>query len=186
MNIMEESVLLEKARAFDLDALAEVYDRYSPEIYRYALRLLGDEALAEECVADTFHRFLVTLRQGGGPTDHMKAYLYRMAHNWITDVFRRNPARWQELEDDEFEEIEETNLPSLEMQVSQKMEQSRVRRALQALTPDQRQVVVLKFLEGWQNEDIARALGKPLGAVKSLQHRALASLRRWLEREVEQ
>lgn len=181
---MEETTLLEKARAFDLDALAEVYERYSTPIYRYALRLLGDESLAEECVAETFHRFLLALRQGGGPQNHLQAYLYRTAHNWITDTFRRNPARWQTLTETEAE-LAEDHSPSLEAQVSQRLEQARVRGALMALTPDQRQVIVLKFLEGWQNEEIARVVEKPVGAVKSLQHRALASLRRWLEKEGE-
>ena len=182
MNDMDESILLEKARAFDLDALAEVYDRYSPPIYRYALRLLGDEALAEECVADTFHRFLLALRNGGGPENHLQAYLYRVAHNWITDTFRRNPARW--LEESDGESFSDPVMAeSIEVQVHQRLEQNRVRCALRALTPDQRQVVVLKFLEGWENESIARAIGKPVGAVKSLQHRALASLRRFLETE---
>ncbi len=182
MNDMDESILLEKARAFDLDALAQVYDRYSPPIYRYALRLLGDEDLAEECVADTFHRFLLALRNGGGPENHLQAYLYRVAHNWITDTFRRNPARWLE-ETDEESLAEVAGAESVEGQVHQRLERHRVRRALRALTPDQRQVVVLKFLEGWENESIARAVGKPIGAVKSLQHRALASLRRFLDME---
>jgi RNA polymerase sigma-70 factor (ECF subfamily) len=64
-------------------------------------------------------------------------------------------------------------------------EQEEVRAALAHLTPDQRQVVLLKYLEGLENEEIAAALGKPLGAVKSLQHRALAALRRILVRAEE-
>jgi RNA polymerase sigma-70 factor (ECF subfamily) len=48
------------------------------------------------------------------------------------------------------------------------------------LTPDQRQVVILKFLEGWSNAEVAETLNKPVGAVKSLQHRALGALRRIL------
>ncbi len=64
------------------------------------------------------------------------------------------------------------------------MRQSRVRAALLKLTEDQQQVVSLKFLEGWENEEIARALHKPVGAVKSLQHRALAQLQKFLLDEV--
>jgi RNA polymerase sigma-70 factor (ECF subfamily) len=59
-------------------------------------------------------------------------------------------------------------------------DRERARYALLSLTPDQRQVIMLKFLEGWQNPEIARALNKPVGAVKSLQHRGLAALRRIL------
>ncbi len=53
------------------------------------------------------------------------------------------------------------------------------------LTPEQRQVISLKYLEDWTNEEIARSLNKPVGAVKSLQHRALGSLRRLLLKEEE-
>ena len=55
-----------------------------------------------------------------------------------------------------------------------------VRRALMQLTPTQRQVIVLKFLEGWSNAEIAKTMKRPVGAVKSLQHRALAALNRLL------
>jgi RNA polymerase sigma-70 factor (ECF subfamily) len=69
--------------------------------------------------------------------------------------------------------------------VADEMELQQVRSALALLTPDQRQVITLKYLEEWENEDIARALNKPVGAVKSLQHRAIESLRRLLRRQVE-
>ena len=83
--------LLRRARKFDQQALAEIYDSYSTGLFGYALRLLGDTNLAEECVAEAFTRFLNALHSGKGPKDHLKAYLYRIAHNWITDYYRRHP-----------------------------------------------------------------------------------------------
>ena len=68
-------------------------------------------------------------------------------------------------------------------QVAERVEQGNVRRALAMLTPEQRQVIVLKFLEEWENEEIAQVLGKPVGAIKALQHRALNTLRRLLARD---
>uniref|UniRef100_A0A7C4PYW8 RNA polymerase sigma factor n=1 Tax=Bellilinea caldifistulae TaxID=360411 RepID=A0A7C4PYW8_9CHLR len=171
----EENHLLEGAHRFDLEYLAAIYDRYSDRLYSYAVRLLGDADLAEECVAETFSRFLQALRNGGGPRNHLQAYLYRVAHNWITDLFRRQP-RLVELEENlgshENNEVDEV--------VYTEQEKQRLRMALQALTPDQRQVIVLRYFEGWENEQVAAALEKPVGAVKALQHRAVASLRRWL------
>ncbi len=167
--------LLEGAKAFDMQSLAAIYDRYSPGLYMYSLRLLGDACQAEDCVAETFSRFLKALRTGQGPEQHLQAYLYRVAHNWISDQYRRQPPAPYAL-DDNFHEAAEA-LP--EIQVSQRLDQERVRSALHLLTPDQRQVIILRFLEGWENEEVAAAVQKPVSAVKALQHRALAALRRW-------
>ena len=176
METQSEQVLLHRARDFDRPALAAIYDRYSPGLYAYAMRLLGDQKLAEDCVAETFARFLKGLRAGQGPDEHLQAYLYRIAHNWITDSYRRQPPLPLDLD----ENLRAGDDQRPEHQVDQHLEQERVRSALRHLTPDQRQVVILRFLEGWENEEVSAAVQKPVGAVKALQHRALATLRKWL------
>ncbi len=176
MGNLKEDDLLRGARAFDQQVLAEIYDRYSTPLYRYAMRLLGEVVPAEECVAETFTRFLQALRAGKGPQDHLQAYLYRIAHNWITDYYRRQPPPALAL-DEEWGVDRDAHPGRL---VEGRYAQERVRLALRALTPEQRQVVVLRFLEGFGNEMVAAALDKPLGAVKALQHRALGTLRRLL------
>ena len=168
-----EHELLQGAQAFTEDSLAEIYERWSPELYRYAMRLLGDAGLSEECVADTFQRFLTALQQGSGPRDYLRAYLYRSAHNWITDHYRRRSFQSLELTPD---------LPADPQQephnlAAENLERRQIRTALGRLTPDQRQVITLKFLQDWDNDEIARALNKPVGAIKSLQHRALTTLK---------
>ena len=89
MHGRDERELLVLAGRFDQDALAEIYDRFNGPIYYYSLRLLGDATHAEDCAAETFRRFLHALQGGGGPTGNLKAYLFRSAHNWIVDHFRR-------------------------------------------------------------------------------------------------
>lgn len=178
---MSDSNLLERAKRFDEQALTEVYDRHSAEIYRYAVRLLGDQDLAEECVAETFSRLLMVLRNGGGPRTHLRAYLYRVAHNWITDYYRRRSLPELPLNPEMHGEPGSDPHQSL----TEKLEREQVRAALFRLTPDQRQVITLKYLEGWKNEEIAQALDKQVGAVKALQHRALNTLRRLLDNEKE-
>lgn len=176
MTTVNEQHLLTRAQRFDLDALAEIYDLYSPGLYAYAMRLLGDSSQADDCVAETFRRYLQALKAGKGPKHHLKAYLYRIAHNWITDQYRRQPLPSLSLEGD-------PPLPTdqhPEQEADERLEREQVRRALQCLTPEQRQVIMLKYVEGWENQAIAAALNKPVGAVKSLQHRALESLRRIL------
>lgn len=176
-----ENELLKRARQFDQQALAEIYDRYSPLVYLYARRLLGEDWSAEECMLETFSRFLHALRAGNGPEEHLKAYLYRIAHNWITDQYRRKPPPAVEFDDD----LLITDRMGTESQIDERLLQQQVRAALHRLTPDQRQVIVLKYVEGCDNETIAAALQKPVGAVKSLQHRALGTLKRILLKEEE-
>jgi len=171
--VISEQDLLVQARQFETRALAEIYDCYSPRLYRYAFRLLGDPCAAEDCVADTFNRFLQVLRAGRGPKAHLQAYLFRTAHNLVVDHYRnQSPAINLEDEMSGFEDTEASAGRNIRLQ--------RVRTAILELTADQQQVIALKFLEGWKNEEIARVLKKPLGAVKSLQHRALARLQKIL------
>ena len=171
-----EKKLLKGARAFDRGSLAEIYDQYSPGLYRYAIRLLGDSNQAEECVAETFSRFLQVIKRGSGPREHLQAYLYRIAHNWVTDQYRNQSA----LPLDPDYEIEGDPDSDPQLSGSDVFLKDQVRRALMQLTPNQRQVIILKFLEGWNNAEIAKAMKKPVGAIKSLQHRALAALNRLL------
>ena len=101
-----------------------------------------------------------------------------MAHNWIVDHYRREPNQPVELTE---EHRDENTNP--EEDTALRLRQERLRMALRKLTPDQQQVIALKYLEGWENEEIARSLKKPVGAVKSLQHRAVATLKKILNRE---
>jgi len=169
--------LLSGARAYDEEALGEIYSRYSTELYRYAVRLLGDVHLAEDCVAETFSRFLQALGRGRGPQSYLRAYLYRVAHNWIVDYFRRSPPEAAFLDP----ELAATNEADPSELVAARVDQDRLRLALLEVTPDQRQVLVLRYLEGFTNEEVAAALQKSVGAVKALQHRALAALKRKLQ-----
>jgi RNA polymerase sigma-70 factor (ECF subfamily) len=177
VNNSDEQLLLQKARQFDEAALSEIYDSYNLPLYRYAMRLLGDQQSAEDCISETFLRFLKMLRNGSGPTDHLQSYLYRIAHNWITDFYRRN--KNDNLEIDE-------NIPdqghSPDEQIQHKLQSVRIRKELLSLTSDQQQVIILKYLEGMENEEIARLLNKKNGAIRVITHRAISALRRRLKR----
>jgi len=173
--VSEEQKLLHQASQLNTEALADIYDTYSPGIYRYAMRRLGDISLAEDCVADTFERFLKSLQNRRGPRDQLQAYLYCIAHNWIVDLYRKNEKTF-ELSDAIRSEADIT-----EEEAAKRIRQKQVRRAIRHLTPDQQQVISLKYLDDWTNADVARAMKKPIGAVKSIQHRALRSLHKLLQ-----
>jgi RNA polymerase sigma-70 factor (ECF subfamily) len=172
--VVSENELLSRAQKLEPGALAEIYDTYSPGLYRYAMRLLGDAGLAEDCVAEVFTRFLQSLQNGSGPRDHLQAYLYRITHNWIVDLYRHSEKTCELSETMRCEQ----DVP--EEEAARRIRQGQMRRAIRGLTPDQQKVISLKYLEDWNNEEIARVLHKPVGAIKSLQHRALKSLEKLL------
>ncbi len=148
--------------------IGEVYDRCAPRIYRYIYHRLGQQALAEDLTGEVFVRFL---RARVAP-DNLMAYLYQTAHNLIVDYLRQNPSPFEVMTD---EMAAEADGP--ERLAERADERMRLRRAISRLSPDQQQVIVLRYLEGLSNAEIGRVLGKPEGAIKSLQHRALVNLR---------
>jgi RNA polymerase sigma-70 factor, ECF subfamily len=182
--MIHEDRLLQRIRQMDEQALAEVYDTFNQEIFRYACGLLGNTDLAEECVAETFSRFLLALSNGGGPRDYLRAYLYRVAHNWISDLHRRQPPPElpldEDLKADPGVQMSSHSTSDPAHAVLDSLEREQLRSALARLTNEQRQVITLKYLADLENDEIAQTLNKPVGAVKSLQFRALAALRRML------
>ena len=177
MKMIKTNMMVpEKTRLINRQDLITIYKQHSPELFRYAVRLLNEQELAEDCVSETFSRFLQIARKEGNPIDNVRAYLYRMAHNWITDHYRRQPLTPLTL-DLEIKDGPESN-PSL--LAAQEMEKEQVRIALLKLPVDQQQVIHLRFLEDWTYEAIADLLDRSLGATRALQYRALVALRQML------
>ena len=166
---------LSDTRYYDDVSLVEIYHRFTPGLYRYAVRRLGDEALAEDCVAETFSLLIASLNNGGGPYEYLQAYLYSIAHNWITDQFRTQPLLLTEISP---KLGSNGNDPARIVQ--ERLEFDKVRSALTLLKPDQRQVIRLKYLEGRSNQEIAALLGKSIGAIRVLHHRGVVHLKRLL------
>lgn len=172
----QEQARLQRARAFDRAELAAIYDEYSPLLYRYIYRQVGEVETARDVTAQVFERFLHTLRQGHGPDQQLKAWLYRTAHNLVIDHYRRQQHRQHLPLDEALVDAADDPVSRAETHLTA----ADLRSALQQLTPDQQQVIALKFLGQFSNAEVAAVLDKPIGAVKSLQHRALAALQRQL------
>ncbi|MBN1991063.1 MAG: sigma-70 family RNA polymerase sigma factor [Anaerolineae bacterium] len=172
----QELARLRRARAFDRAALAAIYDDYHQPIYRYIYRQVSEVETARDLTAEVFHRLLHAIQHGNGPEQNLRAWLYRAAHNSVIDHYRRQKHRRHLPLKEELVDVNDDPAKIAEGYLSAQA----VRAALQQLTLDQRQVLILKFLEGLSNQETAEVLGKPVGAVKSLQHRALAALQRRL------
>lgn len=177
-----EQTRLRRAKSFDRNALAAIYDEYYQPLYRYIYRQVGEVDTTRDLTSAVFQRFLQALKQSNGPDQYLKAWLYRTAHNVVIDHYRRQKHRQHLPLDEELHLAADDPVRLAERQASAEV----VRAALQQLTPDQRQVIVLKFLEGMSNQEAAMVLDKPVSAVKSLQHRALAALQRLLTSDREE
>lgn len=171
--------LIDRLQRWDELALAEVYDTFAPAIYRYTYRLTGNQSTAQEVVAETFYRLLAALKNRGGPEKNISAWLYRVAHNLVVDHYRRAPGQ-DPLPIDSARLVDPDNVPD---RVLENEKAVHIRQALWKLTDLQQRIIVLRFLEGLSNEEVAEITGKTVGSIKALQHRALASLRRILEKE---
>ena len=171
-----DSTRLRKAQALDRNTLGGIYDDYHQPLYSYIYRRVGDVEIARDLTADVFRRFLQATANGNGPNEHLRAWLYQVAHNIVIDHYRRQQHRQSDPLEEEWACVDDDPGKAAEL----RMQSEHVRAALKHLTADQQQIIALKFLEGLTNHEISQITQKSVGAVKSLQHRALAALRRQL------
>lgn len=172
-----EQSLLQRARALEEPALAEIFDTYYLPLYQYIYHHVGHVETAQDLAAEVFQRLLEQLHAGRGPKTYLKAWLFRVGHNIVVDDARRQTHRNHRPLD---ERLTQRDALPVEEEAQRALLSAESLRALERLTPKQRAVITLKFLLGMENAEVARTLTLPVGAVKALQHRALASLRRAL------
>ncbi len=175
----DESGLPLQAKEGDRDALGDLYDDYAPLVYAYAYRRVGDPDVAEDLTGEVFVRVVAAVRSGHTWHTSFRAWLYRVAHNLVVDYCRRQ-VREPSLSLEETWSAAEGQDPGERAQSA--LDRERLRRALACLTPQQQEVLALRYGEGLTARETARILDKTVGAVEALQHRALAALKRVLLR----
>src|SRR3954449_11308160 len=167
--------LVTRAQDGDRDALEELYLEHFDRIYSYLHMTVGNRHDAEDLTTQTFLRMLESIgkfRWGAAP---FSAWLFRIAHNLAMDHFRSR-RRWQPEAD--VPEPLDSEEPSAELEAMQSIGRESMRELIEKLSPEQQQVLTLKFVFNFPNADVAKILDKTEGAIKSLQHRALASLQK--------
>lgn len=178
VNNEDDNDLLERARRLEEPALSAIFDQYYDLLFRYIYHHIGNRLTAEDLTSDVFRNLLEQLKQGRGPTQSLKAWLYRVAHNLMVDELRRGKYR----QHDELDENQQTPDLHIGDQVQKSIEEQTLLKAINSLTEKQRDVISLKFMFGLENEEIAQVLGINIGTVKALQFRGLQALRRYLEK----
>jgi len=169
--------LVERAQSGERAALEELYLLHFDRIYSYLHLSVANRHDAEDLTTQTFLRMLESIRSFRWGTAPFAAWLFRIAHNLAMDHFRAG-RRWQP--EDEVPEPEDGGAESAETQALESIGRASMLELIEILSLDQQQVLTLKFLFGFSNGEAAAILGKTEGAVKSLQHRALAALQKQL------
>lgn len=169
----EADELVVQARAGDADAFAALYRSALPIIYGNLYRRCGDRTLAEDLTSESFLRAVRSLDRFDGKSGDFVAWVLRISRNLFLDHVKSSRVRW-EIVVSETPEYHASDDPETEVLAG--IEGGRLRTALERLTPEQQEVVLLRFIEGLNIAEVAGVLGRTEGAVKAMQFRALRAL----------
>jgi len=170
----EESILIQRAKT-DPEAFGQLYERYVDRIYNYVYYRTGNAADAEDLTARIFERAIKHIgnyRDQGVP---FSAWLYRIAHNLVANWHRDRSRRKIVSIDDVSQWVVTDHGPEFATQLMQDKEA--LLEAIGRLPADRQELLVCKFVELMSNAEIGAIMGRSEGAIKSLYHRTLLSLR---------
>lgn len=168
--------LVERAQARDRNAFSELFRAYVSDVSRYVGSMLRDTDRAEDVVAETFLLAWRDLPKLRAP-ERFAGWLFRIAHHRTMSELRRRPTSpLEEAPEREDESVAGSPAGALEA----KLQSERLGAALQRLSEEHRQVLVLRFLRGLSHAEVAEQLGRSEQATRALQYRALARMRRLL------
>jgi RNA polymerase sigma-70 factor (ECF subfamily) len=164
---------LARAQAGDKDAMAELYHAYAGPLLAYLITQVRRREDAEDLLGEVFVSAMRDLNRFEGTVGGFRAWLYRIASNRAVDLARLNARRPEEPLAGAVERPGDSD-PAAE--ALGRVDRERLWRAVEALPEAQRTVVAMRLAGGLSAAEVAEAVGKPVGAVKALQHRALVNL----------
>lgn len=172
----QDETLVDRATAGDREAFGELYERWVTRVFKHVFYMVNDVDVAQDLTEQTFLRALEAIHRYERRGVPFLAWLLRIARNLYL-----NDQRVQRNNSSIHKNWDGGVVASPELSCEAKANGEDVWRAVQALDGDQRQVIVLRFMDGLSYADVARVLGKSVGAVRVAQYRALRALRRSLE-----
>ena len=173
MNRKEEQRLIELARKGNGDAFGALYCATMDRVYCYILRRVGNPQLAEDLTSDVFTHALASIHRYEDRGKPFIAWLYSIARARVADYYRRL------LRDPEIIHLDDVYvavLPNLDTRIMEQELAQYLHKVIIALTEDQREVVILRFMEDRSIKEVARIMNRQPNAIKQLQHRALRQI----------
>ncbi|HKY52998.1 MAG TPA: sigma-70 family RNA polymerase sigma factor [Anaerolineales bacterium] len=177
----EEAQLVHQAKSGDSEAFALLYDAYVERVYRFILFRVSEDETTEDLVSQVFLKAWQNLDRYKAGSSPFIAWLYTIARNLVIDHYR---AKKDVLTLEEVKAVP-SGIQSPPEEVEARFDLEAMRDGLQALTGDQQQVLILKYIAGLPNENIAKIMNKQEGTIRGLQMRALQTLSKYMhEREL--
>ena len=172
----EDAALARRAGRGEAEAFGVLYDRYVNQVYRYTFYRVRNEAEAEDVTSEVFMRALRAIPKYE-PRQAFLAWLYRIARNAIIDRSRRRANRQQVSFEDALAHPNADQIVNPDEGLLASSDASAVRKAMQQLTPLQQEVLVLRYVEGYDTKAISKLVGKRDGTIRGIEFRALNALR---------
>jgi RNA polymerase sigma-70 factor (ECF subfamily) len=175
MQISIDSDLLQRVRKGDRAAIGALFERYHDDIFRYLFYKVGDMHTAEDLTSEVFLRLIRSLAQRRPEDIQPQAWLYKIARNLAIDHYRKR----QSMQSVTLEE----NVSSDEViddRIEKGLDSRALYKAVNTLPFEQREVIIMRFINNLPIAEAARAMGRSEDAIKGLQRRALITLRQFL------
>jgi RNA polymerase sigma-70 factor (ECF subfamily) len=183
---LEDRQLIQRTALGDKEALEELYTRYSTGVYALARFMLRQEALAEEATQDIFLNIWLKASSYEPDRGEPRAWIMSVAHHKVVDIIRSRRRNITITDPKEYETLD--LLPSSQIATDEEaelnLERECIRKALSALPPIQREVIILAYYGGYSQSEIAQKLNQPLDTIKTRVRLAMQKLRAQLEQDV--
>src|SRR5437763_10493105 len=178
MNHLSDQELMRIVQAGDFSPASEIYDRYSARIYNFAFRFLKNAEAAEDATQEVFVKMMRHANQFQGDAK-LSTWLFSITANWCRDYLRKADNKPKETED-VLVTLPASSEHSPDRTLEQRENEALIKRALQALTPEQREAILLSRYQGLSYAEIAQISGCSEGAVKTRVFRAMETLKKAL------
>ncbi|HZD60475.1 MAG TPA: sigma-70 family RNA polymerase sigma factor [Anaerolineae bacterium] len=170
--------LVQRAKNYDAEAFGQLYDLYFDKLFGYIYYKIGNRFEAEDIVERVFLKALEKISEFEWRGAPFSSWLFKIASNLVVDYYRST--KYEAVDISKETDLLLGDSCNPEQVAIKESDRSEIVNAMRALTEDQQQVIVMRFIAGMTNEEVAKAIDKNVGAVKALQHRAIGSLGRIL------
>lgn len=165
--------LIKRAQQGDLEMISALYEQHQQSIFRYLYYRVGDQQAAEDLTSEVFLRMLRFISGFNPPSSSFPSWLFQIARNLVADYFRRSNSHVHL----ELQESLSMASEDVDRAVERNLTNEVLRQALNHLSAEQRDVIILRFLSGMPISEVARALDRSEDSIKGLQRRAVIALR---------